>query len=389
MTPQIDLYKKTDGTVQFRCVRVKQPIGDFFIGSIGSKDLIDITYADVRRINAEEREIESYLGIQRPLDKKRVKELTEYVRTVDACFPTAVILSVDGKCAEFDESTGVMTLSPYTDNTELGAESIEYGRIARVIDGQHRIAGLEAYSGDEFEMNVSVFVDIDPSTEAYIFSTVNLAQTKVNKSLVYDLYDLARKNSPQKVCHLIAVSLDQTEGSPLERRIKRLGSASSHDLPSAITQAAFVHALIPYISSNPKLDRDLYMRGKFIPRAEGREADKLIFRNFMIDNREYDLTDLLWNYFDAVRMRWPTAWASLDKGTMLSRTNGFMALMRFLKDCYLELGTRDWVYTADQFLELLNRIDLSDSTFRTDIFKPGTSGESRLYRSLKAEKLVD
>jgi hypothetical protein len=53
----------------------------------------------------EERDVERYLGIQRPLNDKRVKELESYVNYLDATFPTAVILAVDAEYAEFDEST--------------------------------------------------------------------------------------------------------------------------------------------------------------------------------------------------------------------------------------------------------------------------------------------
>jgi len=92
-----------------------------------------------------------------------------------------------------------------------------------VIDGQHRIEGLKELQDIQFDLNISVFVDIDVAQEGYIFSTVNLAQTKVNRSLAYDLYDLAKSKSPQKFCHNAAVALDKGKESPLYHRIKRLG----------------------------------------------------------------------------------------------------------------------------------------------------------------------
>ena len=77
---------------RIRCLRIKQPIGEFFIASIDHGTLREITYSDVRRMHGE-REVETYLGIQRPLNPQRVKELVEYVTTIDATFPTAVILA--------------------------------------------------------------------------------------------------------------------------------------------------------------------------------------------------------------------------------------------------------------------------------------------------------
>ncbi|RAR59662.1 DGQHR domain-containing protein [Onishia taeanensis] len=373
---------RAEGRVELNCVPVSQPLGQFFVGAIDSNDLIEITHTDVRRIEGE-RGFESYLGIQRPLSKKRSKEIADYVNTADACFPTAVIISVDSRCAFFDEDKNVLVLEPYHRETdEEGDVDIPLHKIAKVIDGQHRIAGLQGYKGEEaFEVNVSIFVDIDVASEAYLFSTVNIAQTKINKSLLYDLFELAESRSPQKLCHQIAVALNSTDGSPLENRIKRLGVAGPHSIPGAITQAAFVESLMKYVSSNPQYDRDLYIRKKSIPPASGREEKKLIFRDFMIQKKDFELTDIIWNYFSAVKERWPDAWESEHKGVMLNKTNGFMALMRLLKDSYLYLEKE--VPRKEDFLSILEEINLEDDHFTTENYKPGSSGEAALYRTLK------
>src|ERR1700676_1519049 len=83
-------------------LKVRQPIGEFFVGVLDSRRLCEITHFDIRRI-LHEREFETYLGIQRPLNEDRVEEIEQYVQTIDACFPTAVILSVSGNCAKYDE----------------------------------------------------------------------------------------------------------------------------------------------------------------------------------------------------------------------------------------------------------------------------------------------
>ena len=68
-----------------------------------------------------------------------------------------------------------------------------------MIDGQHRIAGLYKYEGEVgFDINVTIFVGTDIADQAQIFSTVNLEQTKVNRSLAYDLFALAHSRSPKK-----------------------------------------------------------------------------------------------------------------------------------------------------------------------------------------------
>ncbi len=83
----------------------------------------------------------------------------------------------------------ILKISEYVD--EITPElSISLDQVASIIDGQHRLKGLEEAKQGEFELSVSIFVGADDATEAMIFSVVNLAQTKVNRSLVYDLFSL-------------------------------------------------------------------------------------------------------------------------------------------------------------------------------------------------------
>jgi len=366
---------------EFAVLKVQQPIGDFFIGVMDSKLLCDITHFDVRRI-LKERDFETYLGIQRPLNPKRVAQIEQYVSTVDACFPTAVILSVPSVCASYDDQRGFLTLSNYLDVHEP-ERNVLYRQIAKVIDGQHRIEGLKAFKGNKFGINVCIFVDIDVAEEGYIFSTVNLAQTKVNKSLAYDLFDLAEARSPQKLCHNIAVALDQNAKSPFSHKIKRLGVATEGRFNETLTQATFVEALIGYISVNPVQDRDQYIRGKTPTKAGAQESKRLIFRNMMIDKRDMEIVDVVWNYFDSVRSRWSKAWSSTGSGLILNRTNGFRALMRFLRPAYLYLVGPGQVPSREDFDKIFKRVQMSDDDFTTENFLPGTSGEVALYHELR------
>lgn len=375
-------------SVKIRVLKATQPIGEFYIGKIDSKTLCEITEFDIRH-RIREGDIDAYIGIQRRLDPKRVKEIAEYVRTTDACFPTAVILAVPAECAFYDEESGFLTLSNVP-KPEPGSDPIAYKDIARVLDGQHRIEGLRELDDRTFEVNVCIFVELDVAEQAYIFATVNLAQTKVNKSLVYDLFDLAKLRSPQKVCHNIAVALDGTQKSPFYERIKRLGVATEGRYGETITQANFVESLIKYLSKNPPQDREIYRKGSVPPRAGAEEARILIFRNMMIDGRDADIADVIWNYFDAVRTKWPEYWKNLSAGQMLNKSNGFRGLMKFLREAYLFIakGPGEVPTSAEFFERIFKRINTPEDGFDVRVFKPGTSGETELYKFLKKESGV-
>jgi DGQHR domain-containing protein len=361
-------------------LKVTQPLGDFYISSMSAKELVQITEFDVRRVLIKERDVERYLGIQRPLNTKRVKDISDYVRTADACFPTGVIIAIPAKCVELDEENNVMTISNYMESDNAD-ENVFYRRIARVLDGQHRLAGLEDFEGD-FEINVSIFVDADIADQANIFSTVNLAQTKVSKSLAYDLFDLMKSRSPQKTCHNIAVTLDRDSGSPFYKMIKRLGVTTPGRIGETLTQAAFIEPLLQMVTENAMQDRDFYLRGKTPKKVVDEKLKKYPFQHMFVDERDYEITDIMWNYFTAVKGKWPIAWASRDRGVMLNRTNGYRALMRFLNYLFSTTFTPGTVPERKQFDKLLSGIDVLDSYFNVDNFPPGTSGESTLVRTL-------
>jgi len=326
--------------------------------------------------------VEAYLGIQRPLNERRVEDLEKYVNFLDATFPTAVILAIDeSECVSYDEATKLLTLS----NTRHGNEKpdIAFSNLCRVIDGQHRIAGLAKYTQkSKFEVMTAVFVGIDISDQAYIFATVNLEQTKVRKSLAFDLFELARTRSPFKTCHNVAVGLDRVRESPFFERIKRLGTATPGREHETITQSTFVDALVRYISPEPKVDRDLLLRGQKLELADSESVKRYCLRNLFIKDEDVAIGRIVQNYFEAVRAKWPTGWDDFSEGAMLNKTNGFRALMSIFGRVYTHVASPGEVAPVAKFEKVFERSNLKDADFNTQNYKPGTSGEAKLRNDL-------
>lgn len=384
------MNRESPRNVVISALRIRQPIGDIYVGSIPAKVLVEITDFDVRQL-VSERGIDSYLGIQRELDPKRVKEISQYVAGPDATFPTAVVLAVPEKCVslespcEADDRFVKITLSNYPAAPEDAENEVLYRHIARVIDGQHRIKGLEGYAGDNFDVNVSIFIDADIADQASIFATVNLAQTKVNKSLVYDLFELSRSRSPEKTCHSVVVALESTESSPFFRKIKRLGKATAGRYTETLSQATVVGGILQYICKDTLQiisDRQIGRKGGKFPPADARDAERLVLRPFFIEGRDVELTNLIWNFFEAVRLRWPEAWNSNGSGMMLNRTNGYDGLMRYFRSAYRHFARPGEMVSVEKFKALLDRSSLQDSDFNPQNFVPGSSGAAALSRTL-------
>lgn len=355
-------------------LEVKQPVGNFYLGVIEARDLLAISFSDVRRTDG--RDLERYIGIQRDLSEGRVSEIKKYVKNVDACFPTGIILAISNEHVEFTK-------------TEEGQPALAINRdseIAKIIDGQHRIAGFEGFNGDPFYLNVTIFIDMVLEDQAMVFATINLKQTKVTKSLASDLYEFAEARSPQKTGHNIAKLMNFKQGSPLERFIKILGKSTGQELES-ITQSTFVDRLMKLISREPMQDKDLIKRRRTPARAVKDEQRKLLFRNLFIDEKDAEITMVLWEYFSAVKERWPTAWVDRNRGAILGRSTGFSALLRLLPEIVVRITAspldRDSsIIDKDEFLTLLNLININDDEFLSTKYLPGSSGESKLFTDM-------
>lgn len=361
-------------------LRAAQPIGDLYISTVPADLLVRITDFDVRRKIEEERDVERYLGIQRPLDEVRVKQLNKYVNFVDATFPTACILAVDAEYASYDDDRRELTLRNFREGDDQPTRAIRY--IARVLDGQHRIAGLREFTGDVFEVPVVFFIGADIAEQANIFSTVNLEQNKVGRSLAYDLFALAKTRSPQRLCHEMAVAFDGDPRSPFYQRIKRLGVATPGRYRETLSQAQFVEAVMRLITRDAKVDRDILLRGGKIPRPEVKELERCIFRGLFVDGKDMEIAKSVDAYFRAVRDRWPDAWAAGGAGHILNKTNGFRALMRFMRILFLDRYGHNSTIKYEDVQEILAKSKLEDNQFTTEYYKPGTSGETQLYNDL-------
>ena len=348
--------------IRFPSVEVVQPLGSFYVGVVDSESLLAISYADIRRI--DERDIEKYLGIQRPLDRKRVAELQEYVNTVDAAFPGTVLLAVSSEDVRFDPDEQQMLIR-------------RTNELRKIIDGQHRIAGLRT-ANEQFQSVVAIFVDMDIEDQANMFATINLKQTKVNRSLAYDLFEFAKSRSPQKTAHNIARLLNFEEGSPLKGKIKLLGLASASGSGETLTQALVVDETLRLVTSNAMKDRDELRRGRSLRPLQPVELHRLPFRNLFIAERDAVIAKNIWNVFEAVDMRWPSAWRDVEPGFILNRTTGFSAMMRFLGLAYLQFGN-EGVVDSQAYLSVLRRVSIRESEFNREEFLPGSSGINRWF----------
>lgn len=367
--------------MQFDYLQLKQPIGQFYVVTMKFQDVLAISYSATHEVDDG---FDNSTGLQRKISPDRKKEIAQYTLTPDATFPTSIILAIKSLDEEKFDDSGEPVRNIYIDeqNRKLNIRKAE--RLASILDGQHRLEGLRLASIEngitEFELNVTIFVDVDIETQTQIFSVINKSQTKVNKSLVYDLYEYATHRSPFKTGHDVVRALNKNEKSPFYKKIKLLGTAINKETES-ISQATLVDNIISYISQDPTDDRKRILKNDNIVMYN---PDKFIFRKSFIDGKDSDITRVLYCYFDAVRNRWRNSWDNIVDGNILNKTTGVIALMKLLRDVYAKAYSEDQLLKKEFYQNIFNSIELEDGSFTVNKYKPGTKGQIALYKDLKA-----
>lgn len=347
---------------KYNYVEFEQPIGSFFLTTIPAKDLLQF-YEITRRKYVNDKAD----GTQRQFSN-RIKEIANYCNTLDAAFPTSIILALnkDGYIHDKKNST------------------IEVLNKAEIIDGQHRILGLELAKEkfgnnveDKFTLPCVFLIEPTEPQKAFVFATINGKQTKVNKSLVYDLFGISEKKDPYNILHTLARTLNFTEGSPFYQRLKMLGKKSDDINTESLTQGTFVDTLVEKISKDPLTDRDFIIRGEL---EQIEKNPKLILQDYMLQGKSDLLFPLFKNIFNAVKNTWPNEWEIHDT-FILSKTTGYIGIMKGI-DQFIKYGRANGVLTEKYFdfifLELKKLMSKKELIFISDNFPPGGKGENKL-----------
>ena len=269
-------------------------------------------------------------GVQRQQSEERVNKISKYCEDPDATFPTPIIVSIYSNVALVDNGNF------FTFNID------EEERIGDVIDGQHRLMGI-AKSGysERFKLPVALMFNLNVEEKAYIFSTINSTQTKVSMSLIYDLFELSTKRSPQKTAHEIARTLNKMQDSPFYNRLKMLGKKEPNQYFATLSQGTFVKQLLTLISKDPDEDSSKIKRGYPL------SNQNLPFRRYFIEGKDDVILRIIVNCFNALKAEFPKEWSD-PAGNVLWKTTGYGAVIKAFPYMY-ERGVMQKDLSQDYF----------------------------------------
>ncbi len=371
---------------------VIQPFQEFYVCAINADKLLDIVYTDPIRYDKEGK----LVGIQRTLDeKKRVKEIKEFVEGVDSAFPNSIILSANWDEDGFNIENEKLRWKFDRERNKLIIPTRE--RLASVIDGQHRLYGFKDANEEARKMQLlcSVYIDLPNSLQAYLFATINSTQKKVDKSLAYEQFgynidfEPPESWSPDKLAIALYKKFN-TESGPFYRHIKMAPQVDDAILLAikesgwAVSNATIVDGILRMISSNPKRDKYLLQQ---IPIKERKRSllnpdnkrsrelfpflnkDKSPLRELYLNVEDIVIYKIIYNFFEA-------AFESLDltnpSKSILTKTIGIQGLFDALKKVLeadisnvngdLEQVNFKKQYYIEKFKRIIN-VDLGEDFF--------------------------
>ena len=269
----------------------------------------------------EKRIGQSEAAFQRPVIRKKIRELVQYY---SECQEAQNLPAIPGAVIMITEKR--LSFSPTGKNSNLGMLQIpEEVGILRCLDGQHRLLALSAKAEKDSEIDVPavLFDTLDSRQIVELFVTINAKHTRLNPS---HLISLAGRrlyaDRYQALAHDTIRNLNEEESSPLCGEIKILGVGKGR-----VSQASLADEMVDLFANIEKIGG----------------SDR--FKEFEQNAKRFFL-----NYFKAILATFPKAWAgrkySIKTGAALRAfirvSPDVMARSKELKkDAFDYFGIRD------------------------------------------------
>ncbi len=272
---------------------------------------------------------------QRDPVKERIRDISKFINTEEyAFFPNTIIANCEliNDWAEFNLNEN-SSLDDFFDISHkpdfisfLKKEEGFYSLVipyspncVLVIDGQHRLKGLEDADDEikqSYDLLIAFIIGYDRSVIAKQFYTINYEQKAVNKSLLYQLTgEFTTEVNEISFMHNTVKLLNELPDSPFYGRVKMLGKTPK-DLSDekkrmlSISQAFLIDSLIRFISVT----------------AKGTDYPPIFLKLYLDPNQHITIVRSIARFFNAVS-RLKKDWTIPDQ-SLLSKGMGVGALIR-------------------------------------------------------------
>ncbi len=373
--------------MRISAIKVKQPLGEFYIAKIKAGELLKISTSSVARYD----KYGNLKGNQRPLDIKRLKAIANFIMSDEMSFPTSILVAAnindEGVIIEDVKSRWTVEKTSLPDVYNL---VVPDNISSLIIDGQHRLNAFKYADPNckEIELVCSIFIDLPNPYQAYLFATINGNQKRVDKSLALELFGYDVENepqnkwSPEKLAVYLTRKFNFRKNSPLFQKIKLAPLYSDMDElvdkdQWLLSTAAMVEGIMSLISTNPQRDRDfLAMKKNNMWGDKTRHAlvnnGKPVLRDLYINSKDDELYSVLEKYFHSVKN---ILWDNATENSVILKTIGISVLFDILKNIIEKYDIQD---SYDLYINKIRDINYSSNYFALS-----GGGKTKLKRILR------
>lgn len=313
-------------------------------------DLLQIQYVAPRGISTEQG------AVQRILNKKRIAQIKEFILAGNSFVNTFIL--------NWTDSENLPKIKKDTLNLPL------QGRRAQVLDGQHRIAGLQEATNikpdvAQTEVLVSLLIGLKTQDAAKIFLNINSEQKPVPKSLIYDLFGEAIDDKEQAINRVtdIISFLNNSVESPYYQYVKYPGSPR---ISGMIDLAIMVNAMKPYFGKDNAFDR--------LKLSEIETQQKIIVNFYSVLKETYNRANRLWD-------------KKIENPFL--KAAGFSGAFDFLMDTLIPRCQSDKNFSVNHMVSLM-KLDCDDLITVSDIKSlDGKTAKKRINTFLYESFLQD
>lgn len=308
----------------------EQPIGFFALAVLKASDIIKI--AEIDRLKFDEVILDSVGGPQRESSSKRTKEIAKYAKSLDATFPTPILLALKRDYYRIEDDKIVLN---------------DDQKCCQIVDGQHRILGIEQSGlAESFQIPVVFMLDASEEQKALLFATINGKQRQVSSSIIYELYKVSSYRNPYTTTHQIARAMNSKVDSPFYKRLKMLGKKFFED--ETLSQGSFGVELIKHISNKPEDDLADARRGVPLKYRPG-----CIFNEYFVDGKDEVILKIMLNLFSAIKKVFPDDWN--DSSKILTKTTGYAGVMHALPEMF-SFGKKRNSLEEEMFVKIFQEV---------------------------------
>jgi DGQHR domain-containing protein len=324
------------GALQVHALRFRQkrPDVSLYVTSLPLKQLLG-------RFRADTYASDNPRGYQRPVTPSRLRQLSSYMRNEEGMLPTSILLCIrQPHRARFDP------VGQENGKGDLGVLSVDAGIPLWVVDGQHRLFGLErALKKDkakwlaDYPLPVVIVEGIDAYEEMRYFHVINTR----HKGVPTDVVDR----------HLL--SMREAEGAALMEREGERGFLRAR--ATKLTDMLNSHPESPWRGMIRMPGEALRPQHMMRQHSMVTSLDPVVSDSFVKRVSDEEAGKLLLNYWNAARRHWQSAF-EVPQEYMVQRPLGTGALHQIFPDV-LELCRSADDFSVDKMYDILSYVGRS------------------------------